>query len=225
MKKIIDKLFENRDLKYREFTSSLIPNINIDNIIGVRIPVIRKIAKVLSFEDKRLFLKELPHKYLEENILHSVLINQIMDFDECINELENFLDYVDNWSVCDTLSCKILCDDYDKFFNFLKSCLDSNSVYKVRFAFVMMMKYFIKTKYVDQCNSIACNFVCNEYYVNMAIAWYFSYALIFEYNKTVKIFENRNLNRFVHNKSIQKAIESYRISNDKKDYLKTLRIK
>ena len=225
MKKIVDKLFENKDLKYKEFTSSLIPNVNKESIIGVRIPVIRKIFKEIDIEEKKLFLNELPHKYLEENILHSILINEIKNFDECIMELEKFLVYVDNWSVCDTLSCKILCNDYDNFFKYLKCCLESNSVYKVRFAFVMMMKYFIKSKYVDECNSIACNYVSDEYYINMAIAWYFSYALIFEYNRTVKIFENKKLSKFVHNKSIQKAIERFRISNDKKDYLKTLRIK
>ena len=140
-------------------------------------------------------------------------------------ELEKFLDYVDNWSVCDTLTCKILCNDYDKFFKYLKCCLESNSVYKVRFAFVMMMKYFIKSKYVDECNSIACNHVSDEYYINMAIAWYFSYALINEYGKTIFIFENNLLSKFVHNKSISKCVDSYRVSNEVKNYLKSLRVK
>ena len=225
MKKIVDKLFKNCDLKYKKFTSSLISNISKENIIGVRIPIIRRIVKELSLEEKSLFLNELPHKYLEENILHSILINEINDFDTCIFELEKFLDYVDNWSVCDTLTCKILCSNYEKFFEYLELCFKSKSIYKIRFAFVMMMKYFINDEYIDICNYIAINYKSNDYYINMAIAWYFSYALIFQYDKTIYIFEDKLLSKFVHNKSISKCIDSYRLTIDKKNYLKRLRIK
>lgn len=226
MKKIVDKLFTKCDLKYKDFESSLIPNIDKKNVIGVRIPDIRKISKELSREDKDLFLSELPHKYLEENILHSILINEISDFDKCIYELDRFLDYVDNWSVCDTLSCKILCSNYDRFFEYLELCLKSGSIYKIRFVFVMMMKYFINDEYIDKCNLIAIKYKSEEYYINMAIAWYFSHALINYFDKTIYIFKDKLLsNKFVHNKSISKCVDSYRISSEKKNYLKGLRIK
>lgn len=225
MKKILDLLKKNIDLKYKDFTASLIPNIDGDFVLGVRIPVIRKIEKMMSSEERKAFLKELPHKYLEENILHSVIVSNIKDIDDCIYELERFLDYVDNWSVCDTLICKSLRKDLNKTFEFVKKCLKSKSTYRVRFGFVCMLRYFVNDEYVVKCNEIAYKYKSDEYYINMAIAWYFSYALIYEYDKTIGIFENKLLDKWVHNKSIQKAIESYRISRDRKEYLKKLRIK
>ena len=225
MKKIVNTLFKKEDLEYKKFISSLIPNIDESNIIGVRVPIIRKIAKNMSSEEVSIFLKELPHDYLEENILHSILISEINDIDRCILELDIFLDHVDNWSVCDTLICKTLGNDLEKSFCFLESCLESKSVYRIRFAFVCMLRYFINDEYIDKCNSVCINYKSEEYYINMAIAWYFSYALIFQYDKTISIFENKLLDKWVHNKSIQKAIESYRISDDRKKYLKDLRIK
>lgn len=225
MKKVLD-LFNNYiDEDYKLFSSSLLPNIDFNNILGVRIPYIRKIAKQLTINEKRQFMLNLPHKYLEENILHSILINELDDFEQCIDYLELFLPFVDNWSVCDTLTCNILCNDMNKFFDYLVLCIESNITYKVRFAFVMMLKHFINNEYIDRCNSLALNFKSDEYYINMSIAWYFSYALIFEYDKTVHIFENKQLSKFVHNKSISKACDSYRLSTDLKCYLKGLRIK
>lgn len=225
MKKILDLLKANVDLKYKDFTSSLIPNVEKSFVLGVRIPVIRKIEKSLSIEEKNKFLGELPHKYLEENILHSVIISNIKDIDDCIFELDRFLDYVDNWSVCDTLICKSLAKDLSKTYKFINECICSKTIYRIRFGFVCMLRYFINDEYVDRCNNISVSFKSEEYYINMAIAWYLSYALINEYDKTIGIFENKLLDKWVHNKSIQKAIESFRISNEKKEYLKGLRIK
>lgn len=225
MKKVLDLLKNNIDTSYKEFNSSLIPNVDKKFILGVRIPIIRKIEKSLSFEEKKKFLSVLPHKYFEENILHAIIISNLKDLDDCLLELDNFLDYVDNWSVCDTLICKVLNNDLDRTFSFLEKCLLSDSVYRVRFAFVMMLRYFVKTKYIDKCNSICINYKSDEYYINMAIAWYFSYALIFAYDNSLYIFENKILDKWLHNKSIQKAIESYRISEDRKSYLNSLRIK
>lgn len=225
MKKILNLLFNYREETYQQFTSFLIPNIDKNSILGVRIPNIRKISKILSSDEKEKFILEIPHIYLEENILHSILINEINDFDKCIFELDRFLPYVDNWSVCDTLKCDILCSDMNRFFNYLISCINSDNTFRVRFAFVMMLKYFINDNYIDKCNILALNFKSDEYYVNMAIAWYFSYALIFEFDKTIYIFENKLLSKFIHNKSISKACDSYRLSIENKDYLRTLRIK
>lgn len=225
MKKIMNLFKSNIDLKYKEFNSSLIPNVNKDLILGVRIPIIRKIEKSLSIQEKNSFLKELPHKYLEENILHSIIVSNIKGINDCILELDNFLDFVDNWSVCDTLVCKALCSDLDKTFSFVNKCLLSKSIYRVRFGFVIMLRYLVNNNYVDKCNELCINYKSQEYYINMAIAWYFSYALIYEYDKTIYILENRLLDKWLHNKSIQKAIESYRISDEKKLRLKELRIK
>lgn len=225
MKKILNLFKENIDLKYKDFSSLLLPNIKKDFVLGVRIPVIRKIEKGMSNQEKKKFLVELPHKYLEENILHSIIISNIKNIDECINELDKYLDYVDNWSVCDTLICKSLEKDLNKTFIFIKKCIKSKNTYRVRFAFVCMLRYFVNDEYVDKCNEICLKHKSEEYYINMAIAWYFSYALIKEYEKTIGIFENKLLDKWVHNKSVQKAIESYRISSDRKVYLKGLRIK
>lgn len=225
MKKVLDLLKKNIDIKYKEFNSSLIPNVDKKFILGVRIPIIRKIEKGLSLEEKKKFLKKLPHKYLEENILHAIIISNLKNIDESIIELDKFLDYVDNWSVCDTLICKVLGRDLERTFSFLEKCILSDSVYRVRFAFVMMLRYYVKSDYVDRCNFICMNYKSEEYYINMAIAWYFSYTLIFAYDKSIYIFENKLLDKWLHNKSIQKAIESYRINAYKKSYLNSLRIK
>ena len=225
MKKILDLLNKYKEDEYKMFSSSLIPNIDSSLVIGVRIPNIRKISKFLTVDEKYDFISFLPHKYLEENILHSIIINELNDFDLCINELDKFLPFVDNWSVCDTLKCKILLSDIDRFYKYLVSCINSKNIYQVRFAFVMMLTYFINEEYIDKCNSLAINYHTDEYYINMAIAWYFSYALIYQYDKTIYIFENKLLSKWIHNKSIQKALDSFRISNDNKNYLKKLRIK
>lgn len=225
MKKILNLLKNNSDLKYKNFSSSLIPNIDSNLILGVRIPVIRKLYKQMTKEEIDSFINDLPHCYLEENILHAIILSNIKDFDKCILELDRFLPYVDNWSVCDTLICKSLNFDLNKTFNFLIKCLKSNDIYRIRFVFVTMLRYFVNDQYIDICNSIAVNYNSEEYYINMAIAWYFSYALIYQYEKTIKIFDEKKLSKWIHNKSIQKAIESYRITEERKKYLRGLRIK
>jgi 3-methyladenine DNA glycosylase AlkD len=225
MKKILNLLIKYSEEDYKIFNSSLIPNVDKNSFLGVRIPNIRKIAKQLSLDEKNLFLSEIHHEYFEENILHAILINEISDFDKCICELDKFLPYVNNWSVCDTLKCDVLCFDMNRFYKYIVSCIKSNYVYKVRFAFVMMLKHFIKSDYFFKCNELALNYNFDDYYINMSIAWYFSYALIYKYNETIYIFEKKLLSKFIHNKSISKACDSYRLSNNIKDYLRSLRIK
>lgn len=225
MKKILNLLIKYSEEDYKIFNSSLIPTIDKNSFLGVRIPNIRKIAKQLSLDEKNLFLSEIPHEYFEENILHAILINEISDFDKCIYELDKFLPFVDNWSVCDTLKCNVLTLNMNKFYKYIVSCVKSKYVYKVRFAFVMMLKHFINSDYFFECNKLALDYKCDDYYINMSIAWYFSYALIYRYNETIYIFEENLLSKFVHNKSISKACDSYRLSNEIKDYLRGLRIK
>ena len=219
-------LLEKKDIKYKNFASKLIPNVEEDTIIGIRIPEIRKLAKELfDSEESNLFMKDLPHKYLEEYILHGVFISMKKDIDEVINDLRIFLPYVNNWSVCDTLSPKIFKKDKEKTLDFLKECLSSNNTYQIRFGIVSLLQFYLDDNFSDEINNLVLNIKSQEYYINMAIAWYFSFALIKQYDKTIYIFENKLLDKWIHNKSLQKAIESYRIKVEIKEYLKSLKIK
>jgi len=223
---IRNKLLEMKDIKYKDFASKLIPNVEEDTIIGIRIPNIRKLAKELfNTKESKLFMNNLPHKYLEEYILHGVFISMKKDIDEVINDLRIFLPYVNNWSVCDTLSPKILKKDKEKTLDFLKECLSSNNTYQIRFGIVSLLQFYLDDNFSEEINNLVLNIKSEEYYINMAIAWYFSFALIKQYDKTIYIFENKLLDKWVHNKSLQKAIESYRIKIEIKEYLKSLKIK
>jgi len=223
---IRNKLLEMKDIKYKDFASKLIPNVEEDTIIGIRIPNIRKLAKELfNTKESKLFMNDLPHKYLEEYILHGVFISMKKDIDEVINDLRIFLPYVNNWSVCDTLSPKILKKDKEKTLDFLKECLSSNNTYQIRFGIVSLLQFYLDDNFSEEINNLVLNIKSEEYYINMAIAWYFSFALIKQYDKTIYIFENKLLDKWVHNKSLQKAIESYRIKIEIKEYLKSLKIK
>ena len=223
MKKVLDELNKNKDNNYKLYISKLIPNINRNVILGVRIPELRIISKKLNQNDYINFLNELPHKYLEENILHSIILSSIKDVNDLVIKLDNFLPVVDNWCVCDVLNPKILKNDLNTTYKYIKLCIKSEYPYKIRFGITMLMRYYLDNNFIDEYNELIIKIKNDNYYVNMAIAWYFSTALIKQYDKTIKIFENKRLNKWLHNKSIQKAIESYRLSNDKKNYLKTLK--
>lgn len=226
MDKIEKLLFESADEKYRDFHSSLIPTVDKDTIIGVRVPDVRKLAKDLQRncpQDVEAFLSELPHKYYDENILHAVLISDVSDFNEAMAYTEKFLPFVDNWAVCDIFNPRAFKKHVDVLWQKIEEWLKSNHAYTVRFAIVSAMRHFLDEDFsVDKLYEVV-NVKSNEYYIEMAIAWYMSFALIKQYDDAVKIIENEELPAWVHNKSIQKAVESYRISDDKKQYLKTLR--
>lgn len=230
MDKIEKILFENRDEKYREFHSSLVPNIDGQKIIGVRMPTLRKIAKSLekdasfSNEDKNAFLCNLPHEYYEENILHSIMLSDEKDFDIAIEKVEVFLPYIDNWALCDTFSPKCFEKSVDKLWGHIEKWLCSNKTYTVRFGIVCAMRYFLDEDFSTNKFEKVISVSSNEYYVNMAIAWYVSVALVKQYDEVLPYIENNTLPKWVRNKSIQKACESFRISNDKKEYLKTLKM-
>lgn len=226
MQKIYIKLYNNRDIKYKEFTSSLVPNIDKKNIIGVRIPVIRKMAKdMYKSNDYHNFIDDLPHKYLEENILHSCILSLYDDIDDLIIELDKYLPFVDNWSVCDTIKPKIFKTNLEKVYNKIKEWVVSNDTYKIRYGIVALLNYYLDNGFREEYNNLVLSIKSEDYYVNMAIAWYFSFALIKQYKITIKILENKYLDKWVHNKAIQKAIESYRIDSETKEYLKSLKIK
>lgn len=226
MKKVIDKLFINQDLKYRDFHSSLVPNINKERIIGVRTPILRNIAKEMIKDGSyKEFIKELPHYYYEENTLHSCILSLYKDLDELLIELDRFLPYIDNWGTCDLMSPKVFKKYPDRILDKVKEWTNTKDVYSIRFGIVILLSFYLDDYFCDAVNDIVLNIKSDEYYVNMAIAWYFSYALIKQYDKTIDIFKEKRLDKWVHNKSIQKAIESYRIDDDKKNYLRTLKIK
>ncbi len=212
--------FKIKDDKYKEFTSKLLPNIPKDSVIGVKIPDIKKYAKEYYKDDEsKLFLKTLPHKYLEENLLHGQLISLNKNFDEVVELLDNFLPYVDNWSVCDTIKPNIVKKYPKEFLKHLKKQIKSKEEYRVRFAIVALLTYYLDDNFTDEINELVLNIKSDKYYINMARAWYFSFALIKQYDKTIYIFENKLLDEWTNNKSIQKARESFRVSTFQKEVL------
>lgn len=215
-----------RDEKFRDFTSKLIPNIDKELIIGVRVPDIRRLAKSLSEEERKKFISELPHKYHEENLLHGVMIQLIKnDIGEVITETEKFLPYIDNWAVCDISQSKLLERYPDVVFGKVSEWAKSEKTYTVRFAIDVLLQFFLDENFTPEVFALAKSIVSDEYYVNMALAWFWSFALIKRYEETLPIIESERLPEFVHNKAIQKARESYRISDERKQYLNTLKIK
>lgn len=226
VEKIIDKLFQNQDLKYRDFNSSLIPNVEKERFIGVRTPVLRNIAKEMIKDGSyKEFIKELPHYYFEENTLHSCILSCYKDLDELIYELDIFLPYIDNWATCDLLSPKVFKKDHNRILDKVKEWTNTKDIYSIRFGIVTLLSFYLDDEFNEEINEIVLKIKSNDYYVNMAIAWYFSYALIKQYDLTIDIFKEYKLDKWIHNKAIQKALESFRIDNDTKDYLRSLKIK
>lgn len=223
--KIQKDLFELSDKNYKVFSCSLTPGIKREDVIGVRIPVIRRYSKSLFLSNKyQDFLSKLPHKYQEENILHAALIEQIKDYDESINRLNIFLPYVDNWCVCDTCCPKIYKKYPDKFIKQIKIWLRSKDTYTIRFAIKMLMSNFLDDYYDPKYLKWVYRIRSEEYYINMMKAWYFATALYKQYDDAIKVIEEKKLDDFSHNKTIQKAIESYRIDDKTKEYLRTLKV-
>jgi len=227
MKSIETKLFEYKDEKYKVFTAKLNPTVDFDKIIGIRLPNLRKIAKELSQEEKDYILTNLPHKYFEEYFLHSFILSSIKDWDKVIKATNTFLPFIDNWAVCDTFNPKIFNSRPQEFEQIIKDFyLKSEHTYTIRFAIVMLMRYFLEDNFSIEHFDWLNNITQDEYYINMGVAWYYSTALIKQWDKTIPIFENKTIrSKWIHNKSIQKGIESFRITKEKKDYLRTLKIK
>ena len=215
-----------RDEKFRDFTSKLIPGVDKELIIGVRVPEIRRLAKALSADERKKFISELPHKYHEENLLHGAILQLIKnDIGEVISETEKFLPYIDNWAVCDMSQSKLLGKYPDMVFGKACEWAKSEKTYTVRFAIDVLLQFFLDENFKPEVFSLAESIVSEEYYINMALAWFWSFALIKRYEEALPIIESKRLRAFVHNKAIQKARESYRISDERKEYLKTLKIK
>lgn len=220
------RLFELQDLKYRDFHAKLMPTINKEKIIGVRTPVLRAFAKSYGKTDEaKEYLQILPHQYYEENNLHGLLIEQIKDYDTCLEELERFLPYIDNWATCDMLAVKIVKKHLDTFIDEVYHWMESDHTYTIRFGINMLMRYYLEDAFQMEYPEKVAQIRSEEYYVNMMRAWYFATALAKQYDKVLPFIEEQKLDVWTHNKTIQKAIESYRITPEQKEYLRGLKIK
>lgn len=226
MTQIQQALFSMQDEGYRDFQSRLMPTISKEQIIGVRTPMLREYAKTLYKNgDYHDFLQELPHAYYEENNLHGALLCKMKDFSTLIDEIERFLPYVDNWATCDMLHPKIFAKHTEELLPYIRRWLVSEHPYTIRFGIEMLMNEYLDEHFEETYLAEVSRITSDEYYVNMMIAWYFATALAKQYEATLPYLEKKLLSPWVHNKTIQKAVESYRITGEQKDYLKTLRIK
>lgn len=219
-------LFKNTDKKYAEFQCKLIPNIDPNSIIGVRTPVLRKLAKEISKTDGcKDFLNDLPHKYFDENQLHSFIISQEKDFEECIELVEEFLPFINNWATCDQLRPKVFAKHLPEIREKILQWIKSSQTYTIRFGIGMAMTYFLDKNFDAKIMEEISKIRNEEYYVKMMVAWYFATALTKNWENAIKIIETRKLNSWTHNKTIQKARESHRITSKQREYLKSLKTK
>ncbi len=225
MSSILKRLKSLRDKEYKDFHSALMPTVNPDRILGVRVPMIRKLGKEISADERMAFMKNLPHQYYEENNLHTIFISQIRDFDRCIKEIDLFLPYVDNWATCDMIRPKVLLKYPEKFLEKIKEWISSEHVYTVRFAVEMLMCYFLDDLFCEEYLRWVSDVKSDEYYIKMTQAWFFATALAKKWDSTICFLEKRKLSPWVHNKTIQKARESFRITKEQKVYLNTLKQK
>ena len=223
---IREELFKLQDKKYRDFQSKLIPNVNSDAVIGVRTPELRKLAKKYEKkEDISMFLEVLPHRYFDENQLHAFIISERKDYKRCIEETNRFLPFIDNWATCDQLSPKIFKKNKADLLKEINKWITSSNTYTVRFAIGMLMQHFLDDDFDIKYPKLVAKIKSEEYYINMMIAWYFATALAKQYDKIIPFIENKKLDKWTHNKTIQKSVESNRISKEQKEYLKSLKIK
>lgn len=227
IKQVQRELFSMQDEQYREFHSKLIPNIDPEKIIGVRTPALRKYAKQFAkTSGAEEFLLQLPHDYYEENNLHGFLLEQIKDYETCVEEWNRFLPYVDNWATCDMPSPKVFKKHLRELLAEIRRWMDSGETYTVRFGIGMLMRFYLEDEtfspeYLEWVAAVR----SEEYYVNMMVSWYFATALAKQWDASIPYIEERRLGQWCHNKSIQKAVESYRITPEQKAYLRGLRRK
>ncbi|MDD6920056.1 MAG: DNA alkylation repair protein [Eubacteriales bacterium] len=221
---ITKELFDLRDEKYADFSSKLIPNIERDRFIGVRIPAARALAKsIVKNGCETDFLKQLPHHFYDENILHSLIISEIKDYELCVKLIDSFLPYIDNWAVCDILSPVIFKKNKKLLISDINRWLKYEAIYTKRFAVVMLMSHFLDRDFSKEYLKSVADIKTDEYYLQMVIAWYFATALAKQWDDTIVYIENNIMDEWIHNKTIQKARESRRVSDEQKEYLKTLK--
>ena len=221
---IREKLFSMADEKYKDFQAKLMPTVDKDKVIGVRTPALRSFTKeIYKAGEYEAFLSDLPHKYYEEDNLHALLIDKIKDFDECVAEIEKLLPFIDNWATCDMLRPKVFKSEPEKLYEYICKWLCSDKVYTVRYGIGCLCSFYLDDNFRAEQLAMVAEIKSDEYYINMMIAWYFATALAKQYDSTVVYLQQRKLPEWVHRKTIQKAVESYRISDETKMYLRSLR--
>lgn len=226
MTELQKKLFAMQDLSYRDFHSKLMPTIDQARIIGIRTPELRKFAKEFAKrEECESFLRDLPHTYYEENNLHGFLLEMEKDYGRLLDKLDAFLPYVDNWATCDMIRPKILKKHLKEFLPKVQEWLNSDKVYTIRYGIGMLLSFYLDEEFKPEYLEWVAQIRSDEYYVNMMIAWYFATALAKQYETTLPYIVEKRLDVWTHNKAIQKAIESYRVTEEQKAYLRTLKIK
>ena len=225
IRKLHRELLELQDLDYREYHCKLVPSIDPETIIGIRIPILRKLVKTFfANTDTKAFLHKPKHKYYEENIIHVWLISRMKNYEECLAETENFLPHIDNWGVCDAFVPKVFEKHREGLLPEIQKWIASEHAYTVRFGISMLMRFYLDEAFDKEYLQWVANINSKEYYVNMMQAWYFATALAKQYEATIPYLEEKKLPSRLHAKTIQKAVESYRIDEEKKEYLKTLRL-
>ena len=218
------KLFELQDIGYRDFHAKLIPTIDKNSIIGVRIPELRKLARqVAGTDEARDFLSQLPHRYYDENNLHAFIIELTRDYDEAMRLTNLFLPHIDNWATCDSFTPKVFSRHHDELLEAVNTWIVSNHTYSVRYAIRMLMAFFLDERFKPEYAQMVADVKSDEYYIKMMIAWYFATALAKQYDTALGFITSRSLDTWIHNKAIQKAIESYRITNEQKEMLRKLK--
>lgn len=221
---IREELFRLQDSKYREFQVKLIPTVTPDSVIGVRTPALRKYAKELAKrEEIGEFLADVPHQYFDENQLHAFIISQLKDFGRCMEYVRAFLPYVDNWATCDQMSPKVFGKNKGDLLEQIREWIASGDTYTVRFGIGMLMQHFLDDDFDPEYPELVAQIRSEEYYVNMMKAWYFATALAKQYEAVLPFIEGRSLDDWTHRKAIQKSVESYRITQEQKQYLKSLK--
>ena len=222
--KLQKQLFELQDLKYRDFHSKLMPETDKETVIGIRTPVLRKFAKEFAgTSEAEAFLRQLPHRYYEENNLHMMLITGIKDYEKCMEEIQRFLPCIDNWATCDYPAPKCFARHKDQVLEEAKRWISSGETYVIRYGIGMLMNLYLEEDFRPEYLKLAADIRSEEYYVNMMIAWYLATALAKQWEATIPYIEERCLPEWVHRKAIQKAVESYRITPEQKAYLKSFR--
>ena len=215
-----------QDLKYREMQVQIIPSVKPESIIGVRTPELRKMAKELArSQEIGVFLNDLPHLYFEENQLHAFILSGIRDYAECLCALNRFLPYVDNWATCDQMSPRVFKKHRPELMESIREWICSAEPYTIRFGIGMLMEHYLEEDFRPEYPKMVAAVKSEEYYVNMMIAWYFATALAKQYEAVLPFITEHRLDPWTHNKAIQKSIESYRITPEQKEYLKTLKIR
>ena len=224
--RIRESLFAQQDISYRDFHSKLMPGIDIERIIGIRTPQLRKIAKDFA-KDAEIddFLSSLPHQYYDENNLHGFIISDLKDYHRTIAEIDRLLPYIDNWATCDLIRPKSFNKNHSQLIKDIRRWIKSSKTYTIRFGIEMLMTHFLDDDFRSEYLEWVADITNDEYYVKMMVAWYFATALAKQYETALSIIEQKRLAPWTHNKTIQKAIESYRITNEQKEYLKKMKIK